>query len=170
MEIGKIYFWTATIKQWQPLLLPDIFKDIIISSLGFLANKKLIDVFGFVIMPNHIHLIWRMNQLNGKEMPSSSLLKYTAHQFKKRLSPDELKQYSVTASNKQHKFWQRDSLAIELYTPEVVYQKLEYIHLNPLADHWALVKEPYDYLYSSASFYETSDIRFQFLRHVNEVL
>ena len=59
LEIGKIYFWTATINKWQNLLLEPEFKEIIINSLNHLSNLNKIDVFAFVIMPNHIHLIWR---------------------------------------------------------------------------------------------------------------
>jgi REP element-mobilizing transposase RayT len=36
-------------------------------------------------MPNHLHLIWQQNKLNGKETPQGSFLKYTAHEFLKRL-------------------------------------------------------------------------------------
>jgi len=32
-------------------------------------------------MPNHIHLIWQQNKLNGKETPKGSLLKYMGHMF-----------------------------------------------------------------------------------------
>ena len=32
IEIGKIYFWTATINKWQKLLEKDEFKHIILSS------------------------------------------------------------------------------------------------------------------------------------------
>ena len=67
MEIGEVFFWTATINQWQKLLLPDSYKDVIISSLEYLSNERKIDLFAFVIMPNHLHLIWRTNELNGKE-------------------------------------------------------------------------------------------------------
>lgn len=92
-EIGKIYFWTATINKWIPLLESDQFKYILIDSLSFLSNKQLIDVFGFVIMPNHVHLIWRMNSLNGKETPFGSFLKYSAHEFKKMLKEENLKKF-----------------------------------------------------------------------------
>jgi len=54
-------------------------------SLLFLSSKKLIDVFSFVIMPNHIHLICKINKFNGKELPSASLLKFSAHKFKQIL-------------------------------------------------------------------------------------
>ncbi len=85
IELGEIYFWTATINKWQTLLENDDFKEVIIDSLTHLSNKGKIDVFAFVIMPNHIHLIWRINQNNGKETPQGSLLKHTAHAFKKIL-------------------------------------------------------------------------------------
>ncbi len=71
--INKIYFWTATIHKWIPLLDETINKQIIIDSLKYLSDKELITVYGFVIMPNHIHLIWQQNHLNGKETPKGSL-------------------------------------------------------------------------------------------------
>ena len=37
------------------LLQNDEYKNVIISSLEYLSNAGKIDVFGFVIMPNHIH-------------------------------------------------------------------------------------------------------------------
>jgi len=67
IEIGKIYFWTATINKWQKLLLGKEFKEIIISSFEHLSKIKKIDIYAFVIMPNHIHVIWKVNELNGKK-------------------------------------------------------------------------------------------------------
>ncbi|MGZ3873593.1 MAG: hypothetical protein ACXVJD_11780 [Mucilaginibacter sp.] len=53
-------FFTATILEWKHLLKEDIYKDIIINSLTFLKKEKSIVVYGFVIMPNHIHLLWQI--------------------------------------------------------------------------------------------------------------
>ena len=83
IEIGEMYFWTATINIWNHLLKEDKFKEVIIGSLQTLSEKGLIDVFAFVIMPNHMHLIFRTNRLNGKETVQGSILKFTAHEFKK---------------------------------------------------------------------------------------
>lgn len=79
IDIGEIFFWTSTINNWQRLLLNDEYKKVIINSLTYLSDLGKIDVFGFVIMPNHIHLIWRINEMNGKETSQGSFLKYTAH-------------------------------------------------------------------------------------------
>jgi REP element-mobilizing transposase RayT len=169
IELGEIYFWTATIHKWIHLLKPDEMKDLIIGSLEHLSNAGKIDVFGFVIMPNHIHLIWRLNALNGKEMPHSSLLKFTAHHFRKRLEKTQsLAPFYVDATNKKYEFWQRDSLAVHLYSKKVAFQKLDYLHANPLSERWNLSTRPEDYTYSSASFYEAGKEEFKFLKDIRE--
>jgi len=58
IQIGKVYFWTATINNWNHLLSTDSLKDTIVNLLTYLSEKKKIKVYGFVIMPNHTHLIW----------------------------------------------------------------------------------------------------------------
>jgi putative transposase len=170
-ELTTIYFWTATINKWQRLLAEDKYKDVIINSLQHLSNQGKIDVFAFVIMPNHIHLIWQINEPNGKESPQGSLLKFTAHEFKKLLQserPDKLHDYRVKANNKSFEFWQRDSLAIPVYSRKVAFQKLKYIHNNPLAEHWQLVKAPSEYKYSSARYYELREKDFLFLKDLSD--
>ncbi len=157
MEIGHIYFWTATINNWNHLLTPDALKETILNSLRYLSEKKKIRVYGFVIMPNHIHLIWELLEKNGKENAHSSFLKYTAHQFKKYLllhDPASLSLYAVNAHNKSYEFWQRDSMAFVLFKRATALQKLNYIHNNPLAPHWNLCDDPVAYYYSSAKFYD----------------
>ena len=72
-EIHKIYFWTATIHKWLPLLENNFNKQIIVDALKYLSDKELINVYAFAPLssgvPNHIHLIWQQNGLNGKETP-----------------------------------------------------------------------------------------------------
>ena len=142
-----------------------------IESLHLLSKAGKIDVFGFVIMPNHIHLIWRINEKNGKETSQGSFLKFTAHAFKKMLKTDcdnNLSSYTVSAINKEFEFWQRDSLAVHLFTSDVAYQKLDYIHDNPCRGKWQLVHEPSAYTFSSASFYELGEKRYTFLKDLRE--
>ena len=172
IEIGNVYFWTATINNWIKLLEPDAAKQIIIDSLLYLSEKKKIEVYAFVIMPNHIHLIWKINEKNGKETAQGSFLKFTAHAFKKYLTandPPSLQSFEVTAHNKKFEFWQRDPLAFQLFKRETALQKLDYIHNNPLAEHWQLSDNPIKYYYSSARFYETGIDDFKFLKHIMDV-
>lgn len=171
MELEKIYFFTCTIHKWIPLLNEEKFKNIVLSSLKYLSNKQLIKIYGFVIMPNHIHLIWEMLKPNGKEMPHASFLKFTSHHFLKELrvcNPEVLSKFKVEEVNKDYCFWQRDSLPIELYSPSVIFQKLDYIHRNPCRGKWMLVDDPENYQHSSYGFYEKGVDTFGFLTHVGE--
>jgi REP element-mobilizing transposase RayT len=172
IEKAVPYFWTATIRNWYYLLAPEEMKMVVINSLRYLVQNELVKVYGYVIMPNHIHLIWTVLRQNGKESPQGSLLKFTAHQFKKIISfndPTSLTAYEVEASNKQYEFWQRDSLAIPLFTRDVILQKLNYTHYNPVAKHWRLAVSFDQYRFSSASYYETGIDEFGILSHIEEI-
>jgi hypothetical protein len=48
-------------------------------------------------------------------------------------------------------------------------EKLDYMHLNPIQPHWLLGKNPADYRYSSAIFYEQNVDEFGLLTHFGEV-
>lgn len=124
------------------------------------------------MMPNHIHLLWQQLAMNGKEFPKNSFEKFTAHLFRKKLAieaPDLLSRFAVKASDRSYNFWQRDPLAIKVYSREEAKQKLDYLHYNPLQEHWNLCKKPEDYRFSSAMFYETEIDEFNFLTHYKKV-
>lgn len=169
MELERLYFSTATIIKWQMLLKPDKYKKVIIDSLSYLVHKNKIQVYGFVIMPNHIHIIWELLDLNGKEMPHASFFKYTSHVIQKdmkRHHPTILERFRVNSESRDYQFWQTNTLSIELQSPEVIYQKLDYIHNNPCKGKWMLSNNPSDYPFSSAGFYESGKDNFGFMIHI----
>jgi len=77
-ELNEVYFWTITINKWQHLLMPDENKMIAINSLQWLVQQQLIKIYGYVLMPNHIHLMWEQMCMKGKEFPKNSFEKFTA--------------------------------------------------------------------------------------------
>jgi REP element-mobilizing transposase RayT len=162
-------FFTATINSWQRLLEPDAYKDIITNSLRFLVEDKRIKLSAFVIMSNHLHLIWQMQPLIHPQHVQRDFLKYTAQRIKHDLrknNPDSLTAYETNANDRIYQFWKRRALSIELRTDKVYQQKLEYIHQNPVKA--GLCKFPEDYKYSSASFYQTGIDNWGFLTHYRE--
>jgi putative transposase len=170
--LNEVYFWTSTINHWYHLLKDDDFKQIIISSLQWLVKRELIKLYGYVIMPNHIHLLWEQVKMNGKELPKNSFEKFTAHQFAKCLSSAEgmpVEQYQVSALDRRLNFWQRDPLAIRIKNRSMATQKLNYIHNNPLQPHWRLCNEPAQYRFSSAAFYESNKDEFGICTHFMDV-
>ena len=171
MNLSSTYFYTATILNWSHLLRMDVLKGEIVKSLEILVSRKKITVYGFVIMPNHIHLIWRNLEMNGKEFPDESFKKFTSHVFKKELikhDPIVLESFLVNKADRQYQFWMRNALPIEIFSREMLEQKLTYLHMNPLQTHWNLATDPNDYYHSSCSFYEQGDDKFRWLRDYRE--
>ena len=55
--------------------------------------------------------------MNGKEKTNASFLKFTAHEFLKKMKQQKIaKQYEVNRINKRHSIWKRDSMAFEIFT------------------------------------------------------
>ena len=101
-------------------------KQVIVDSLKTLSDKKLITVYAFVIMPTHIHLIWQAQFEFTPSAIQSSFMKYTAGRFKKKLKlefPEQLESYKVNRYDREYQFWKRDPLGIDLFTPDVFWQK-----------------------------------------------
>ena len=69
----------------------------------------------------------------------------------------------VKAKDRKYQIWKRNALSIDIYSEEVMLQKLNYTHLNPVKA--GLVTMPEQYYYSAASFYHLQDDRFGFLSH-----
>ena len=172
MFLHEVYFWTDTIKDWRSLLKNDVNKKIIMDCWRELVRRQKIVVYGFVIMPNHIHVLWEMIAKNGKEMPYASFNKFTSHQFLDQLRSTgqhaHLFIYNERTTERRHRFWQRDALAVLVDYKNMFERILNYIHLNPLQDHWRLADKPEDYPWSSAKFYETGVDDFGFLTHYKE--
>jgi REP element-mobilizing transposase RayT len=159
-------FFTATILEWKKLLKPDKYKDIVISNFRFLVKNNRIKIFSFVLMDNHIHLIWQMMPGNNIETVQRDFLKFSAQLIKKDLyvnHPKVLKQFKVVVKDRKYQFWERNPLSIELRRHTIFIQKLEYIHRNPVRA--GMCKIPEEYLYSSALFYETGIDNWGFLTH-----
>lgn len=164
----QAYFYTDTIFEFNNLLADDNLKIIIINSLKYLVENNLVEIFGYVIMPNHIHLIWNILDNERKESVAGSFSKFTAHQFKKYLQAKDLTllhQYSSNKTDRKFQFWKRDPLAIPLSNENILIEKLNYIHNNPIKEKWSLANLPEDYRFSSASFYKTGFDEFNFLTH-----
>ena len=168
-----MYFYTATINSWQNLLEEITFKKIVLDSLHFMHHEKWAQINEFVIMPNHIHLLWTPTENNEEELNENALLSFTAHQFKKKLKihhPEQLKHYTSTQNDREYHLRERRPGAIEVLSRKIAEQKLEYIHSNPCHERWKLATEPSKYYYSSALCYETELDDFKFLTHINETL
>ncbi len=157
MASGRRYdltFFTATILEWKHLLSNDLFKHIIMDSLRFTVKENRAYLNAFVIMDNHIHLLWQIIHPNDREKVQQSFMKFTAQMIIKELrnnDPEILKQFYLGAADRKHQIWERNSLSVGVWTEDVLKQKLDYIHNNPVRA--GLCTSPEDYRFSSAALY-----------------
>ncbi|MGL1889363.1 MAG: transposase [Reichenbachiella sp.] len=79
--MGKIYFYTATINDWKYVLLENDRKQIILNSLQWLVEQQVVKVYAFVIMPNHVHFIWKPIPNEKAKNIQLSFMKFTAQQI-----------------------------------------------------------------------------------------
>ena len=171
-SLNEVYFWTSVIKDWKPLLKEEELKMIIIESFQWLVQHELVHIYGYVVMPNHLHVLWEQLKMNGKETPKESFEKFTGHVFLKHLKKagDKLSDYKTEQKNRNYIFWQRDPLAILITNRMMAGEKLDYMHYNPLQLHWQLCQDPIMYRFSSATFYETGEDEFKILTHYMDKL
>ena len=171
MTMNEVYFWTDTILDWKKLLGQEKYKKKIIQEWQQLVIKRKIIIYAFVIMPNHLHVVWELLEKNGKEMPHASFNKATAHDILKDLKENHQKvlpYFEVNEKERKYRIWQRDPLAILMNNTQKVEQKINYLHNNPLHERWNLCDRPENYKWSSARFYELGIDDFGFLTHYKE--
>ncbi len=163
-----VYFTTATVKNWKYLLRPDKYKQIITDSLTYLVAEQSVWVYAFVIMPNHFHLIWQMRAETCLSHVQQRMMKFVAQKIKSDLRfhhPLVLEHFKVERKDRHYQFFKEKPLSIPLYQEDVVWQKMEYIHQNPLQPKWRLATSPEEYLFSSAGFYSNRSRQWPFLTH-----
>ncbi|OJJ17343.1 transposase [marine bacterium AO1-C] len=157
-----IYFVTFAVVQWIDVFTRKSHADIIIESLKFSQQNKGLVLHGWCLMSNHLHLIISRNSENSLSDILRDFKKYTANQILKNINqPFESRKSWIlwlfksagakNANNTKYQFWQQDNHPEELISNHFMYQKLQYMHYNPVAAGW--VEEPEHYLYSSARNY-----------------
>ena len=158
---SKAHYLTLTIIVWVDVFTRKIYKDIIINSLKYCRKNKGLELFAYVIMSNHIHMLCRsaLEYLSGL---IRDFKKFTSNQIINTISTKEesrrdwmLNIFSFQAKkhkrNTDYQVWQQNNYPEEIYSNKFIKQKVNYIHSNPVRN--GIVDNPEDYLYSSARNY-----------------
>jgi REP element-mobilizing transposase RayT len=150
------YFLTSTLVAWLPVFAHPPFVDIILDSWRFLLRERGVRIFGYVILENHLHWIASGNDLSEQVGRFKS---YTARRIIDELERggfatflEELRFFKLRHKVSQtYQLWQEGSHPQQVANAEMMLQKLEYIHNNPLRRGY--VDDPVHWRYSSARNY-----------------
>jgi putative transposase len=150
------HFMTSTVVAWLPVFSTPEFAKVILESWRFLQAQRDIDMLAWVMLENHLHWIAVGPQLSRrvgefKSFTATSILKLMEAKGTETLL-QELEFYKLKHKQDQrHQLWQEGSHPQIIETEEMMWQKIEYIHNNPLRRGY--VDDPVHWRYSSARDY-----------------
>lgn len=153
-----LHYVTFQIVNWVDIFTRQVYRDIVIDSLKFCQANKGLEIYAFVVMSNHIHILLRSSI--GKL--SDTIREFKSFTAKQMLLAIEMEAESrrdwmlnlFEFAAKQHKrnekyqIWTHENHAELIYSDKFIMQKINYIHENPVRA--GIVEKPQDYLYSSA--------------------
>jgi putative transposase len=156
-----LYFVTLTVVGWVDLFSRETYKNIIVENLKYCQDKEKLQIFSYVIMSNHLHMVCRRLDKDLKEL-LGRFKSYTSKLFLKEIISNTqesrkdwllqlFKQYSNGNSQYgDYHIWDYTDHPVALYSNSVIDSKIEYIHQNPVKS--GIVTEAEYYKYSSACF------------------
>ena len=165
VEQSKMHYITFQVVYWIDIFSRKTYRDLFLESLAYCRTHKSLEVYGYVIMSNHVHLLVRSDSgdLSGT---IRDLKKFTSKKIAQAIDNDResrrewilrLMAHAAKRQNKEGKLqlWTHENHAELVYSNNFIEQKLQYIHQNPVRA--GIVSKQEDYLYSSARNYAEID-------------
>lgn len=154
-----VYFVSFTTVYWIDVFTRQRYYNILIDSINYCRKQKGMELYIYCFMPSHLHLIFR----SAEEDPSGLLRDFKKFTSKKLINSIKNNQQESRrewllwmfekagkerSNVSKYQFWQQHNQPIELWSEEVIKQKVNYIHNNPIES--GFVTDAIDWKYSSA--------------------
>ncbi len=158
---GCSHFCTAAVVQHLPVFADNDLRQTVLSSWDSQRSRWSVGIEGFVIMPEHFHVL-----VNGTADGVRKFMQYSLAETSREVSAfvrlranagdGRCREWLEVLMDKangsaQHKVWKERFRCIALNQPGAVATKLQYMHLNPVKR--GLVVSPEDWAWSSYSHY-----------------
>jgi putative transposase len=152
-EPNTFHYTTSVCYRRVPIFRNERACQLFIQALAETKKRLPFKLIGYVVMPDHAHLI--LNPVNCDISPVMNSLKSAAARqiidwLKESNYVSSLRRLALEHPQKRghtHSVWQKDFSAIDLWSPKFIRQKLNYIHLNPVRGN--LCKHPAEWKWSS---------------------
>ncbi|MFH1335137.1 MAG: transposase [Candidatus Zixiibacteriota bacterium] len=136
------YFVTTVVKDREKILLNEKICSLVLEDLKFYRMKYKFKLHGYVIMPDHLHLLMSLSE-DGN-------VSRIMHDFKSHIAQET----NITLK-RSGAFWQEGFYDHIIRDERDFIKKVDYIHKNPLTS--GLVKDPSEYQFSSFRNYYMGD-------------
>jgi len=158
-DADKLYFITYSVVYWIDVFTRIEYRDVLIESWNYCQRNKGLEIYSWIIMTNHVHLIVRSNKdpleniVRDMKRHSSSQIKLLLMAGKKESRRDWMLMLMKKAGlsnrlNNDWQFWQQHNKPLEIVDDSMFYRAVDYIHHNPVKA--GFVENEEDWLYSSA--------------------
>ncbi len=150
------YFVTCTILHWIPVFTRPQTVGMVIESLKYLQKDANLKIYSYVILENHLHLIVKSKDIakdlaRFKSFTARSIIDYLEKENAKSVL-DQLKFYKKAhKEDRNYQLWQEGMHPKQIQTPQMMIERINYIHNNPLKRGY--VDKPEHWRYSSARDY-----------------
>jgi putative transposase len=135
-----LHFITCSCYQRRPLLDTPQKRRIFLRTLNEVRNLYRFALVGYVVMPEHFHLLISEPEIDNPSTVCQILKQRTAHRL--RTEGEALK----------HPLWMHRFYDFNIWTQRKRIEKLNYIHMNPVKR--SLVPQPELWPWSSYRFYQ----------------
>jgi putative transposase len=139
-----LYFISFAVVGWVDVFTRVIYKDIVVNSLKYCQAEKGLNLYAWVVMTNHIHLIAEAREGYLMQNIMRDLKRHTSKQLLKAIienQEESRKEWMLAifkkvgeynSNNKDYQFWRQDNKPIEIWSSSVLKQKLDYYMLIQL--------------------------------------
>ncbi len=158
-----LYFVSFATVYWIDVFTRQRYYEVLADSINYCRKEKGMELYCYCFMPSHLHFIFR----SANERPMELLRDFKRYTSKRMIesianNPQESRKewllwmFEKAGKKKgnvtHYQFWQHHNQPIELWSEDVIKQKINYIHQNPIVS--GFVTNAVDWKYSSARNYQ----------------
>jgi len=151
-----LHFITCSCYRRLPFLKPARSRDRFLAILEQARKRYRFVIVGYVVMPEHIHLLMTEPEIGSPSTVMQVLKQRTAWSLLPRRNRKDPRQSRLFAEDSQPRsFWQARFYDFNVWTTKKRIEKLRYMHRNPVKR--GLVQSPERWRWSSYRFYSLGE-------------
>jgi len=155
-ELNYAHYLTFSCYKRYRLFTNEDLCNLFVNHLDRARDRRKFDLWAFVIMPTHVHLLIRPSVDDSISKILISLKKSFSYEALPRIkdnNPEHFARLSISErGHKVRRFWQvGGGYDSNIFTANIFKRKIDYMHMNPVKK--GLVNEPVEWQWSSARFW-----------------